>query len=541
MLTAQFIGLNIYFAVNLMAALVAFGVFWLIYDAWTVQRSREELLKWAGFLVLSVGFLLRAASLDTQVGGLAPLTQVLANLFRIIGYLGIGIGQFLEPLQAIPELSALTGPASKSTAAADEKPGQPTKSLPAVMLAQLTGVVLPAFAVGVAVLYWRRATVGLERHLRPVAYGFAGLAIFELLSDVSGLTNTSNPVLSRFVASYGPVWWAALVFLFASSLILGIWVWHYLVKRLQSQLFIMLIAQTLVVFLCSTVGFTFLLLQGQQTQSLTDLSTASHVLNYAVKSLGSETAAQVQVVSANSAVVSALEAHSHDALVTAASGYLTRYGLSTLTITDGLAQVMLRGEDPSRWGDSISSDPLVRRSLVGEASSSVVSTSGVVAPVVTLTAAGPVRDLSGNIIGSVTAGRAITTAFVDGIRTSTGLDSSVYGGNVLAATTLTASDGSRAVGVKETNQAITNQVLNQRRSFVGNATFQNRSYLAAFTPLLDVNNTPVGMLLVARPADSLLAAGYHSIQLTFLFVVGLIVLLVYPIYLISRYLSRQLK
>jgi len=142
----------------------------------------------------------------------------------------------------------------------------------------------------------------------------------------------------------------------------------------------------------------------------------------------------------------------------------------------------------------------------------------------------------------VLAGRAVSNAFVDGIRTSTGLDSAVYGDNVRAATTLVSQNGTdRAVGIKETNTAVITQVLKHDKSYSGPISLQNRSYLAAFAPLRDVNNVPVGMLLVARPTDALYATANRSVQLTFLIVVGLVLISVYPIYLISRYLSRQLK
>jgi hypothetical protein len=179
---------------------------------------------------------------------------------------------------------------------------------------------------------------------------------------------------------------------------------------------------------------------------------------------------------------------------------------------------------------------------VGEASSNVVVREGVIAPAVSLMAGAPIRDTAGAIIGTVLAGRAVSNAFVDGIKSSTGLDSAVYGGNVRAATTLLGPGGTdRAIGIKETTVAVQDQVLAKNNSYSGIVMLQNRSYLAAFTPLRNVNNVTVGMLLVAHPESELYAAASRSIQLTFLFVVALILLSIYPVYLISRFLSNQLR
>jgi len=547
MLDLQFFGLNLHFAVNLLAALVCFSVFWLIFDAWTLRHDHKEAFKWGGFLALSLGFMLHATAAQTSISQVSRLILAASTYLRLAGYLAIIIGQLLDPLQKRPTLIDPFAPARPVPPPAPSEPAPAAKSKPRRLgqfwaVGSAPNLFLPLAALTVGVLYWRRATTGLERHLKPVAWGFAWLMLFELLSDSTLLASTTNPTLYQLIQTYGAVWWATLGSLLVAAIILGRWVWRYLTKRLQSQLFIILVSETLALFLFSTVGFTFLLLQNVQNQSLGDLSTASRVLQYAVASRQAETAAQAEAVSASSAVAQSLAAHDHAALAAKLGGYVAAHNLTTLAILDASGQVLLRGEDPDRFGDSRSSDPLVRRGLVGETSSSVVVTAGVLAPTVTLVAASPIRDATGTIVGVAVAGRAITGAFVDGVRASTGLDSAVYGGNVRAATTLTApGSADRAIGIKETTLAATQAVLEQNHSFTGVASFQNRDYLAAFTPLRDINNRPVGMLLVARPKDALYAAANNSIQLTFLFVVILTFVCIYPVYRISRFLSLQLK
>ncbi len=542
MLTTQFIGLNLYFAVNLLAALVCFGVFWLIYDAWLGRHPRREILKWAGFLALSVGFLLRATAIQVSTGGLSQLADAAAEILRIAGYCSIVLGQIIDPLQPRPKYAGDTMENMLGTSEEAPIKAKTTRPHHGFLLAPITGLLLPALAALGGLLYFRRATTGLERHLLPVAWGFAGLTAFELLNDTAAFQNTTNPTIYQWVSPYGPIWWAALLALTVASFVLGRWVWAYLTKRLQSQLFMILVTQALGLFLFTTIGFTFLLLKSGQDSSLADLATASHVLDYAIASRQAETAAQAEAVASIGGVAPAIAARDTKALATATGDYLARHGLTSLVVVDGSGQVLLRGEDPERFGDSRSGDPLVRRALVGTAASSVVVSEGVAAPTVTLVAASPIRDGAGNIIGAAIAGRAITGAFVDGIRSSTGLDSAVYGHAVRAATTLVGPNGTdRAIGVAEATTAVTDRVLEHGKSYSGTVNFQNRPYLAGFSPLKDVNNVPVGMLLAARPASALYASAYRSIQITFFFVVILVVVSIYPIFLLSRYLARQLK
>src|SRR5262245_53567540 len=181
MLNLQFIGLNLHFAVSLLAALVAFAVFWLIFDAWTVRRELKELLKWAGFLSLSVGFLLDAANV-----------RYLADILRLLGYLGVVWGQLIDPLQARPVYDTAPEPAPPSPS--PPAPAQPKRATKVrvsktskrheglAIFGGLSGLLLPVAAGAVSWLYLRRTTVGLERHLRPVAIGFAGLSLFEVVN-----------------------------------------------------------------------------------------------------------------------------------------------------------------------------------------------------------------------------------------------------------------------------------------------------------------------------------------------------------------------
>lgn len=524
MLVTQFIGLNVYFGINLLIALVCFGVFWLILDAWTVRRSRSELVKAAGFLLLSLGFLLRATSVQTQAGQLAQMPDTVADILRLAAYAVIAIGQLIDPIVKRPTY------------------GKQTLNNAGILPIVIPGLALPLTAALSGILYFRRATTGLERHLLPVAFGFAGFTCFELLNSLTALQGTANPKLYQFVSTFGTAWWITVTVLAGTAFILGNWVWHYLTKRLQSELFMALVAQALGIFLFTTVGFTFFLLQSNQKQALSDLSTASGVLQYAVTSQQAETAAQAEVVAANSAVIGATAAHDTKALAATLNDFLPGHSLTSLLVVDGSGQVLYRGEDPERLGDSRSNDPLVRRGLIGDAVTSITATRQSTNPVVTLMAVHPIRDAAGNVVGASITGRAISEAFVDGVHKTTGLDSTVYSGDVRAATTLTDQNGvDRSVGITETNTAVTSRVLTDGKPFAGSVNFQNRPYLAAFAPLKDISNVPVGMVLVARPAAMLYAAAYQSIQLIFLLVISLAIISIYPIFRLSRYLSRQLQ
>jgi hypothetical protein len=553
MLSLQFLGQNLHFTISLLAMLVSFAVFWLYFDAWSGNRSLKEALKWGGFLFISLSFLVHSTTIEQTVLGsslMGEASEAVGVVLRLVGYLLLIWGQIIDPLMPKPEMEGLglggepregaSGiEVSKPEAVIPDKPGMPAV-LPVLSVG--SKLALPMSSFTIALLYFRRATTGLERHLRPVAISFGFLALSDMLSLATTLRGSSNVLIHDLMAPFGVVWTLEHVLLALYSIVLGRWVWRYLTKRFQSQLFMIFTSFTMLAFLITTLSFTFLLIRNIQNESLNNLKTATSVLGYAIDGKKTETMSGAEVVAQDPAVQQAVAARDHAKLTSLTSNYLELKKQSSLVITSDSGQVLLRAEDPSRYGDSISSDTLVRRALIGEASSSVTAKEDVIAPLIYIRTATPIRDSGSKIIGVAIAGIVADNSFVDGIKHSTGLDSAIYAGNVRSATTFLSPDGkSRLVGIKENHSVVKSTVLKKGKTYEGALSISNRSYLAVYAPLKDVDNVPVGMLFIGKPQASILLIAGHSIELTFILAAVLILLAVAPAYYISRYLARQLR
>jgi len=138
--------------------------------------------------------------------------------------------------------------------------------------------------------------------------------------------------------------------------------------------------------------------------------------------------------------------------------------------------------------------------------------------------------------------RKLDNAFVDGIKKATGLEVSLYGGNKLSATTLTALDkNARANGVIEDNKTINRQVLGEGKFYQVSNEILSRQYLASYIPVRDINANILGMLFVGRPEVLILDSALRSIQATFVIASLLLLFSILPSYFISRYIARQLN
>lgn len=529
----QFFLENIHFALNMFAALVFFAVFWLYFDAWLGRKTLKEGLRSLGLILLSISFVIHAATIEITVFesifASKDLESFLLLATRVPAYMLIIASLILDPLQPKPEHSKIAK-ASMNVA------------IPGVMLPVIASMFFlhPMLSVIIGFLYLRRGTIGLENHLKPIAASFFILSIAELLSLGSLLRNTPNVDIYNLVAPFGYLWIVEHLILLFSMIVLGKWVFGYLLKRLQSQLFMIFTSLILVIFLLTTVTFTFLLLKNLETETLKQLESDVKVLDYSLSSKKAEGLSDAQVIAQNPQVINDTTAKSHKPLYDTASSFLLTKKQSFLVILSDSGQVLARGEDKEKFGDSMSDDPLVKRGLLGESASSVITKEGVLAPEVSVRSVTPIKQEQ-KIVGVVLTGSTIDSAFVDGVKKATGLEAAIYGDNVLSATTLVAVDGkSRSLGIKEENTNIKSKVLTKGESYSGSVDILNIPYFGAYLPLKDVDNNPVGMLFVGKQQVGVLQAAGRSIELTFIIAAILMALSVIPAYFISKYLTYQI-
>ncbi len=529
----QFILQNIHFTLHVLAAFVFFAVFWLHFDAWLTKKTTQDLIKIFGFFSVSISFIASAVSLEQsllpQVVFGHVFVEILAIVLRLVGYVLIMVGLILDPLQKKPDYSKIK---SEFITLSFTLP----QTLP--LLPQL---MVPFLSLIISGLYWRRATSGLERHLKPISFGFFVLSLFEALSLVSLLRNTLQVSLFNLAAPFGPVWIAEHVSLLIALLVIGKWVFHYLIRRIQTQLFMLFTTFIMMIFLITTVTFTTLLLQNLSSDALQHLESDVAVLQYIIDSKKAELLADAEVVAQNSQIQQAVQAKDSKKLSEITTSILLAKKQNSLVVLSQEGQVLARAEDPERIGDSLSEDVLVKQALQGQAVSSVIVKNGIVTPEVIIRSATPIQSEKG-IIGTAVVSSVIDNTFVDGVKAATGLDAAVYAGDTRSATTFVTEDGkSRAIGISEKHPEITDTVLTKGEHFVGPLKVLNVTYLAAFTPLQDREGKTIGMLFVGKEQRTLLETAARSVEFTFIVSAILLVFSVIPAFVVARNLTYQMK
>jgi len=528
----QFILENAHFAVNALGALILFAVFWLYADAWSARRSDTRTgLRAIGFLLLSASFLAHGVEVESTVMSQLALSGWIATigvpLLRAVGYSLILWSIATEPLMPTPKTEGL--------------PGQGLSAMIAGSIPAWWAILwYPIAAAAVGLLYLRRAGTGLERHLRAPGIAFLLFA----LSDFVGLSilfrGSTNVDVFNLVAPFGPLWILSHLILIAGLVVMERWVFGYLLKRFETQLFIIFTTTVVVIYLVITVVFTGLLVGNVASITLSQLETDAKVLSYAIDGKKQEALADSKIIASDPQVIDALTKGERRAVADLLARQLTSKNQSYAIVVNATAQVVARGEDAQKYGDSLSGDAAVTKALSKEDVSGIIVSEGVLSPELSVRAATPIVS-NGTVLGAVLVGTQLDTAFVDGLKHSTGLEASLYGGTQLSSTTLVTGDGvTRPSGITMTNQQVKTKVIDESASYVGDVTMMNKPYYAAFLPVSDVSGTTVGMLSVARSQIAVLALAGKSIQTTFAVAAALIALSIIPAYAIARFLARQL-
>ncbi len=537
----QFFAQNFQFAVSILACLTFVAVSWLYFDSWKNARKFKELFRWTGFLVLGLSYLLQGSIVELSFSD--PLFAIssydFVNYVRIVGYTLVVISLLKDPLMKTPNSEGI----SESMFSKPEDPVVKShkKSHAIFATGSLSYFLVPTLSLGVAVLYWIRATKGLERHLKPIAIAFSFIFLSDVFAIASRARDTTNPALFDYVQAFGYFWFASYIFLLIGIALLGRWIWGYLVKRFFSQFVMLFMLIAVSIFIVTSLSFTGLLLRNVRSSVIDNLENTTSVLQFALDTKVEKAAASAKLLSNDKALIEALAVDDRETLLQVTDEYLGNNKLTDFYIVNAFGQVLVRGQDPDAWGDSLSSDPFVRRSLIGDELAGVVADEGILAPSLFVRGSTPVRAADSTIVGVIVASIQLDSAFLEGIQQSDQIDASLFAENTLSATTIGDEDGQvRAIGSQIANAALEEAVLVRAETYEGATEINQIRYNTVNTPILDYDNVPVGILSIADKESNILKIASKSIELSFLFQSILVIVLIAPIAYISKKIEDQI-
>lgn len=225
---------------------------------------------------------------------------------------------------------------------------------------------------------------------------------------------------------------------------------------------------------------------------------------------------EARLIAGNPALVEAVARRDHAAVASIGKELMDMAGSEFITITDEKGIVVGRGHSP-KYGDDVNNQETVAAGRKGGSVVGIVA--GTVVPF-TLRAGAPLVH-EGKVVGTVGIGISLASeAYVDRLKKETGLEATIFKGDIRAMTTLIR-DGKRLIGTKLQNTAVSEAVLQRGETVSGELQLLGRPYSVVYWPILNMAGKPVGMWFTGQPLDTVVQARREALRNALLAALGI--------------------
>ena len=273
----------------------------------------------------------------------------------------------------------------------------------------------------------------------------------------------------------------------------------------------MSISKKLTVLIVGTVGILVATLSfvGYLSISSSGNDNAQNTLSLAQKSMQSNIDAKLesftifaQMLESDHELISAVAANNPERLQAVARRMMGMPGIGQFTVCNMQGVVLVRGHS-DKTGDTLSMDRIVVTAPLRDGRRIVGLEPGAVVRLIF--GAGVPLLHGGKQVGIAIIGADISSgALVNTIKTSLGVECSIFYGNERVSTTIMR-DGKPIVNTRLDNETISNRVLRQNQIAISRNTISGGDFDTIYWPWKDLSGKTAGMFFVGLPRDSLVA------------------------------------
>lgn len=513
---------NLGFATNLLLTLVFLAIGWLYLDSWTSDKDRRTYLARAiGLFLLSLTYLFNASGIESEVLVFA------SQIIKILSLSVVLVSLLAEdPVDAL-ETGAFVFP-----------------------FALTTDSLLPlsaALFLLIAITYLRKVHESGILQLRPPVWGFIFLFLAELASIAFFWSDAQVVFWNNVLSQYGPLWITVNGLQIIGGAILVIWAWGYLRFRVGPQILFSIVAVTFSVFFLATVSFTLLLLRNLENETLDNLETQAELVRFTIGRLESETETHARSAAEFSSLMSAIEDEDGETMFDIASNFLATHDSNLFKVTNAEGELIVSGEDSEAVGDSLIDDPLIKNALSNLPLSTLNTREGALVPEVLAEAAHPYyltddEEEEASPSGVIITGIVVDSAFVNELRDTTKLETTIFAGGVRSATTFASEDGTyNYVGTSLEDEVIENVVLENGSVYKGRKRIFNQPYYVAYIPIRGRADETIGIISTAQHQSALVDTLDQANRASFLATAILLLASLGPAYFVARFMKSNVE
>lgn len=245
---------------------------------------------------------------------------------------------------------------------------------------------------------------------------------------------------------------------------------------------------------------------------------------------------EARLIAENPDLIEAVARRDHAAAAAIGKALMELAGAEFITITDEKGMVVARGHS-AKYGDDVNNQETVSAGRQGKSVAGIVA--GTVVPVSLRAGAPLMRD--GKVAGTVGIGISlISEAYVDKLKQDTGLESTIFRGDVRAMTTLM-QDGKRLIGTRLQNAAVSEAVLQRGETVSGRLQLLGKPFSVVYWPILNMAGKPVGMWFTGQPLDHVIQVRQEALRNALLAAAGITLALALVAFVMGRLLASPVK
>ena len=412
----------------------------------------------------------------------------------------------------------------------------PITTLTIFLLTLASAIITSAFVYRLIVHVTKGATKELGHLATALSFFIPAWAI----KAIDTIPAIHENTFALIFAPYGIAWGIEHILFVIGTISLVRWAWHYISLRLLPQFYLSVVAIGLTAFVVSTVIFTTVLFKSAEDQALRSIEADVKTFSLTLSELKDRTAFVSAAIAARENLTQAAQENNREQTTTALGDPIADYNISAAYILNAGGELITTIGTESDFGQSFSTDPVVKRVLEGKIVGSPLLEEGVEAPSMIIRAGSPlVKD--GQVIGAVIIDTPIDTAFVDRIGSITGLEVTVYAEEHRTATTIRDDSGRPLVPETIEDKTLAEVTLHQGKVFRSSSTLGSKPYFIAAIPVNNIDDARVGILTAGLPAQTLIENLKSSTQISFLVSFALLILSLGPFYILARLLTKQVS
>ena len=492
---------NLHFAFGMIGAIVLVMASWLTFDSFRLKHDTPMFLRFSGLTLFSIWQIIHSLDVTND-----------AVLYIGYGFLIIGLALIVISFLKTKQLAV-----------------NAIVIIPAFSLwYQQLSIVSTILFLAIAYLAFKQGKKEYNKTWTPFAVAFSLFGITYLLNI---FLQIGDKISFIYIASN--------LIEIAGFVSLGIWVWQYMRLRIQESMMMILIGSTFILSTIVTLAFSTILIGRVITETSNSLLTDVKVLDYSISGLEEEALAKAELISVQNDIINSLDKNDVPTLDQVGGQLLEKYKLGFLIIADKDGNVVVRANALSKRGDTLVGERALEEALLNNPMVTIEDSS---AEGFSIRAGSPIINNKGKIIGAIIAGFPLDNALTDNMKRLTGLEMFIYKGDTSIAGTALGVDGrTRLVGEKINNSDIKNSVLVNGKTIIGSVNIFGTVFQASYLPLLNSDEKVVGMITVAKAQQDIVNIANATNRLTLSTVIIILLVLLFPIYYISKKFGSDIK